>query len=195
MKARSGILGFVLAAMMGGAVSQAFAQFRGGLPDGGSRGSRGGSGASGREQRPPGEPRPAIEEDAVSLTEYRLDLLHMDLKLTPEQEPSWTSFADKASALAVDLSRERGRARAILQMKALQRIDHTLDVARNRLTALEDVASAAKALYGRLTPEQQSIADARLATAVPTIYAAGMAGSVPGSAGVPGPRDRPQQPQ
>ena len=66
-------------------------------------------------------------------------------------------------------------------MKALQRIDQSVDAARNRLTALEDISSAAKALYGRLTPEQQSLADTRLATTLPT----GFGQSV---SGVPGPR-------
>ena len=48
----------------------------------------------------------------------------------------------------------------------MQRLDHSVDVARNRLTALEDIAAAAKALYEQLTPDQQARADPRLATLV-----------------------------
>jgi hypothetical protein len=71
-------------------------------------------------------------------------------------------------------------------MKSLARIDQTVDVARNRLTALEDIASAAKALYARLTPEQQSLADARLATTLPTTTVAGFGGA-PDAGGRPRP--------
>lgn len=182
-------LGACLLIVAMAATTDAIAQFRGGMPGGGSRGSR--DGQMNRDQRPGGEQRPAVQEDPVSLAEYRLELLRTDLKLAPDQEAPWKAYADKVSALAADISRERGRLRATLQMKALQRIDQSVDVARNRLTALEDIASAAKALYARLTPEQQSLADARLATALPTSPG-------PGSAGAPDSRDsrdRPRPPQ
>lgn len=165
MKAGNMALALLLLAIMAAAATEAMAQFR---PGGGSRASRDGQGGYGTDQRPGGEQRPAIQEDAVSLTEYRLQLLREDLKLTGVQQPLWDAYADKVSALAADISRERGRLRATLQLKALQRIDQSVDVARNRLTVLEEIASAAKALYGRLAPEQQSIADARLATTLPT---------------------------
>jgi hypothetical protein len=97
--------------------------------------------------------------------------LYEDLKLTPAQQPSWQSYADKVRALASDLARERSHAQAGApagaQLNALQQIDRTLDTARNRLTGLEDIAAAAKTLYERLTPEQRSIADSRLATVIP----------------------------
>ena len=35
--------------------------------------------------------------------------------------------------------------------------------AQNRATAIEDITAAAKALYAMLSPEQKSVADARLA--------------------------------
>ena len=62
-------------------------------------------------------------------------------------------------------------------MKVLQRLDHAVDVARNRLTAVEDIAAAAKKLYAGLTPEQQSIADPRLATAIAAAAISGSASS------------------
>lgn len=52
-------------------------------------------------------------------------------------------------------------------MNALQQLDRAVDVARNRLTALEDIASAAKTLYGSLTPQQKSLADSRFTTIIP----------------------------
>jgi len=165
------------------AATDAIAQFRGGVPGGGGMpggGARGGrDGQMGRDQRPGGEQHPAVQEDLVALAEYRLELLRVDLKLAPNQESSWKTYADKVSALAADMSRERVRVQSTLQMKSLQRIDQSVDVARNRLTALEDIAAAAKTLYAHLAPEQQSLADARLATTIPAVSAAGMAG-IPG---------------
>lgn len=188
MKPGNRMLGLLLLVAMAAATADAMAQFRGGIPGGGSRGSRDGQGGVGREQRPGGEQRPAVQEDPANLSEYRLDLLRMDLKLTPDQESLWKSYADKVIALAADILRERSRIQATLQMKSLQRIDQSMDVARNRLTALEDIASAAKALYARLTPEQQALADARLATTLPI-------GPRTGSASVVDTRDRPGPPQ
>jgi len=47
-----------------------------------------------------------------------------------------------------------------------QRIDRAVDVARDRLTAVEDIALAAKALYANLTPPQREAADPRLANLI-----------------------------
>lgn len=176
MKAGNTAIAALLLAVMAAAATDAMAQLRGGVPGGGMRGNRDGQAGYGKAQRPVGEQGPAIQEDAASLTAYRLQLLREDLKLTSVQQPLWDAYADKVSALAADISRERGRLRATLQLNSLQRIDQAVDVARNRLTALEEIASAAKALYGRLAPEQQSIADARLATTLPTNTVAGIGG-------------------
>jgi hypothetical protein len=69
--------------------------------------------------------------------------------------------------MASDIARERNRGRANAQSDPVQRIDHSVDVARDRLTALEDIASAAKTLYASLSPDQKSAANPRLATIIP----------------------------
>lgn len=143
------------------------AQFGGGFPGGGMRGgSRGGQGGPGKAQRTEKEQPVAKVQDRSAPVFSLLKSFQDDLQLTPEQQSVWQSYADKIMALADDISRERGKGEGIAQMKALQRIDHTVDVARNRLTALEDIGDAAKKLFGRLTPQQQAIADPRLATIV-----------------------------
>jgi hypothetical protein len=48
-----------------------------------------------------------------------------------------------------------------------------VDAARNRLTALEDIATSAKILYGSLSPQQKVVADPRLATIVSAVVGAG----------------------
>jgi len=137
-----------LALMVAAAATPALAQFGG---------RRRGSGE--REGRPTdkdggGEPR-------VNTLEVTVQELHEDLKLTAEQEPLWQAYVDKVRALGNDLARERGRRPA--QADVQQQIDRIVDAARNRLTALEDIAQAAKTLYAKLTPEQQPAADPRLA--------------------------------
>ena len=89
---------------------------------------------------------------------------HEDLKLTDAQEPAWESYVEKLRALARDVARE-SRSRPA-QLDLLQRIDRIVDSARNRLTALEDIAQSAKSLYAGLTPEQQKTADPRLANII-----------------------------
>ena len=110
--------------------------------------------------------RPSTEKDSggeprVNTLEVTVQELHEDLKLTAEQEPLWQAYVDKVRALGNDVARERGRRPA--QANVQQQIDRILDAARNRLTALEDIAQAAKALYAKLSPEQQPAADPRLA--------------------------------
>lgn len=131
----------------------------------GGGGGRDGAADSAKSQRS------AMQENAPVQTEIIMHELYEDLRLTPPQQAAWQSYADKVQALASDLTRERGRARAGAQvgaqLNALQQIDRTLDTARNRLAGLEDIAAAAKTLYDALTPEQKSMADSRLAAIIP----------------------------
>jgi hypothetical protein len=149
MKKRAWLgIGFAVAA------TQALAQLGGGA-GGGRRGNRG---KSPDEQGKGGAPEPQVDMLEVTLHEF-----HEDLKLSAAQEPAWESYSDKVRALAGDIARERSRGRAAVQGSLLQRVDLAVDGARNRLTALEDIAQAAKALYGGLSAEQQRVADPRLA--------------------------------
>ena len=107
------------------------------------------------------KPENSVDQLALILAELR-----EDLKLTADQQAAWDAYARNVEALASDVARERNRTKEVMQMKVLQRLDHAVDVARNRLTAVEDIAAAAKKLYAGLTPEQQSMADPRLATAI-----------------------------
>jgi Spy/CpxP family protein refolding chaperone len=117
--------------------------------------AQGRKGRGGAERAGGGEP--------VNMFEVTLHEFQEDLKLTAAQEPAWAAYVEKVRALQGDITRER---RQTLQLGVLQRIDHAVDVARDRLTAVEDIALAAKALYGRLTPEQQAVADPRLANII-----------------------------
>jgi len=93
---------------------------------------------------------------------YRLELLEEDLLLRPEQQNAWRNYRDRVVKLAEDAQRS---ARTALggEMTAPQRLDRISDIARDRLTAIEDIADAGKQLYATLTPIQQALADRRLA--------------------------------
>jgi protein CpxP len=153
--------GIVLAA----AATQALAQFGGSS----RRGSRDKSSGERGKDGAPAEP---------NMLEVTLHEFHEDLKLTPAQEPAWDSYADKVRALAGDIARASARARSASQGALLARIDQTVDAARDRLTALEEIAAAAKALYAGLTPGQQGVCDPRLANIMATPMGASVSDSI-----------------
>jgi hypothetical protein len=143
--------------------ADAMAQFGGAFPGGGGmRGGRGGGdrGAS-REQQ-----RPAAAEPRVDTLEQSIEELRVDLKLQQAQMPAWEAYTGKLRALAGDISRSRSQMPAGPETNVLQRLDRSVDAARNRLAAVEEVSDAAKALFALLAPEQRTAADPRLATLV-----------------------------
>jgi hypothetical protein len=149
-------------------IPNSFAQFggRGGLGGifgGTSRGGRGNTQNSGNSVARP-------IPDSYEQTEHRLALMEADLHLTPQQRESWQGFADKVRAYASDLSRERARtgipASEGITISGLQHIDLITDGARIRLNELEDIRTAANALYATLSPDQKKIADTRMVTLI-----------------------------
>ena len=145
------------------AAGEASAQFGGGFPGGSGRGSRGGRGDGGRDVQ---QQRPAERQGGPDAYYVTMEELRIDLKLTAEQQPSWDGFVRKLDAMRADLARERARAGRGAAADAPQQIDQAVDSARNRLTALEDIAAAAKGLYATLNEEQRKVADPRLARLV-----------------------------
>src|SRR5690348_5923265 len=144
-----------LFALLGGALiaERAFAQF------GGRRGRGGMGGGGDAGQGKAGKP------EATPVLEVTLHELQEDLKLAPEQVSLFDAYAETLRGLANDVARERQRQGAkAASVTVLERIDRNVDSLRNRLTAVEDIAQAAKALYARLNPDQQRAADPRLAT-------------------------------
>ena len=101
------------------------------------------------------------------MMEQTIEELRIDLKLQPTQVPAWEAYIGKARLLASDIARERMQTTASTQTSALKLIERSVDAARNRLTALEDIGDAGKAFYKLLTPEQQVVADPRLAALMP----------------------------
>ncbi len=141
-----------LIALVGGAfiADRAFAQF-------GRRG-RGGMGGGGAAEGKAGKP------EATPVLEVTLHELEEDLKLAPEQQPLFDAYAETLRGLANDVARQRQSTAKAASATLVERIDRNVDTLRNRLTAVEDIAQAAKALYAKLNSDQQRAADPRLAS-------------------------------
>jgi hypothetical protein len=157
------------------AISDAHAQFGGfGGGLGGARqgrGNRGGDSPGAARESRNERPVPAADPNSYEQIDYRLSLLQDDLKMSAGQYSAWQAFAGKVREYALDLARERNRntsasAVGAPQTNGLQAIGQAVDAARNRLTALEDVEVAAKALYVTFTPDQKVIAEGRIAAIV-----------------------------
>jgi len=156
----------IAAGLMIATESSSFAQF-------GGRGSGGLFGGSrnprGNTQNNPNNASRLIP-DSYEQTEHRLALMEADLQLTSQQKEPWQAFADKVRAYASDVSRERARAGIPpsegTSVSGLQHIGLVTDGARIRLNELEDIRTAANALYSTLSPDQKKIADARMVSLI-----------------------------
>jgi hypothetical protein len=155
------------------AVSDAMAQFGGGGLGGGMGGgmgggrSRGGGGSRDKPQQQEQQRAAPNPETGANMLEQTIEELRIDLKLQPLQVPAWEAYVGKARLLASDIQRERSMTSISTQSSALKLIDQSVDLARNRLAAMEEVSDAAKAFYAVLGPEQRIVADPRLAALVP----------------------------
>jgi S-adenosylmethionine:diacylglycerol 3-amino-3-carboxypropyl transferase len=90
------------------------------------------------------------------------------LKLQTEQQAAWAAFARRVQALMED--QMRGMPQPDDREDAVHQINRRVDVVRNRLAAMEDIADAAGQLYSALSPDQRKIADELLPTTVPSLY-------------------------
>lgn len=164
----------LLAAVVFAALANpAWAQFPGGGFPRGDRGPR--TQADRPVQRGPTEMRRDFAADAIGRVEHRLELLQEDLRLQPDQDNAWRAYAGKVRAYAADLARERAQPMRTSDggTNALVQIDRLVNIERNRLTAMEDIASVARVFYDGLTPEQRILADARMAAIIPMAGGAG----------------------
>jgi len=131
----------------------------------------GGGGAGGPDTSHVPRPKSQNPQEATvpitlqSSVQYRLELLEEDLRIRPEQQKAWLNYRDRVLKLAEDAQRT-ARTALVGDMSAPQRLDRMGDIARDRLTAIEDIVDAGKQLYAVLTPGQQGVADRRLAVPV-----------------------------
>lgn len=90
----------------------------------------------------------------------QLDGLKQALQLTAEQEPAWNAFAEAAQAQAKRMVAWRDDMRKATQTLP-ERIDRASQFTQERERAFAEVGTAAKNLYGVLTPTQRAQLDSR----------------------------------
>ena len=144
-------------------------------------------GGTGRAARPAAAraASAASETSRVNAPEEVIEELRQDLHLRPDQARAWDDYIGKVEAMRLDIARENQRSRSDPGTNALKRIDRSVEVAQDRLAALEEIAAAAKKLYALLDAPQQQIADARLAAVIPAAFENAAARGAP-------PRTRPE---
>jgi len=149
--------------------AQAQAGGMGGMGGMGGRSGRGMGGAGGSTQGGV-DCRPSAAPEAGSPVQvnFRLTQLQDALHLRAEQMATWRSFAAKVRALAEDVSREQGRSMDLRPgadsgpLPGLKHVSRAVEAARSRMLALEEIEATSTALYKTFTPEQKTLADARV---------------------------------
>ena len=101
--------------------------------------------------------------------------LRDDLKLTNAQQILFDKYVDKIATLGDDIQRGQVTLRSTknVELASPQQFGQMIDLARNRLTAVEDIAEAGTRLFESLSAEQKPIANRRLAALVTPLLAEG----------------------
>ncbi len=125
----------------------------GSTPLGGHIKPGGTSGADG-----PAADQPASLTGQVQLV---LDKLEDELRIGAHQQKAWDLYATRIRKFADDLTRARYSARDVQDggTSATQQFNRLAEIASNRLTAVEEIIDAGRAVYDALGPEQRKLAD------------------------------------
>jgi hypothetical protein len=142
----------------------------GGMPSGGRHGGERSKGCDFEGAKVGEKPAgPGTEPLSAEQLSFQLNALQIDLHLSPEQAGVWGQFAEQVKTLQSDQARERDRGRTVsanalasAAFNGMQTIRMSVDRARNRMTALEELEMSAKAAYAVLQPDQKAQADLRL---------------------------------
>jgi LTXXQ motif family protein len=116
---------------------------------------------------PKGDDARTVNANLPELVGIRLSQLEEDLNFTAAQMPLWKTYRSRVMEMLEDT--KRGTRISASETTAPKRFDALADMARNRLTAVEDIVDAGKALYASLTPAQKEVADRRLALPLATL--------------------------
>lgn len=136
---------------------------RGFGPGGGGYGpgmmGQGGRGHHGGPGQMWSNPKAAVEGHLASLK--------VELKITPDQEKAWQTFAGKARTQADTMIARRAQfseqAQSGKSLPAPERLAQRTERMKQGLANMEAMTVAVKDLYGVLSPEQKAIADQQLA--------------------------------
>jgi hypothetical protein len=98
---------------------------------------------------------------AQAAVEQRIQSLHTQLAITPQQETLWDSFAQKMRENAAVTDRlAQQRASAIASMNAVDNMRSYARIAHDYATNADRLTAAFEGLYASLSPAQKQAADA-----------------------------------
>lgn len=106
---------------------------------------------------------PGMERTAGSpgkFAEKRLEKLHADLKLAPEQEAAWKAWSDPIGKQAAAMGDMRSEREAMMKLPAPERMEKMLDRMKEHQKKMEDQLASTRAFYGQLNAEQKKTFDA-----------------------------------
>ncbi|MEM5420092.1 MULTISPECIES: Spy/CpxP family protein refolding chaperone [Paraburkholderia] len=92
--------------------------------------------------------------------EERITWLHTQLKITPEQEPQWKTFADTMRSNGETMANLfKQRAESESSRNALDDMKQYAQIAQAHADDMQKLVSAFEPLYTSLSPEQKKLAD------------------------------------
>lgn len=116
---------------------------------------------------PEAAPGPALAAAPSARTLDAIDQLREKLKITPAQQAGWDAYVARLDAYTQQFYRERP-ALPSQDEPAPQQITRLVMNHQNRLSGLEDIEQAAKALYAQLDADQKKTANLGLLASIPT---------------------------
>jgi LTXXQ motif family protein len=127
---------------------------------------------------------PTVADQPTSLTgqvQLALDKLEGDLRIGAHQQKAWEAYRSKVVRYAEDLTRGRYSARDMQDgsLTVPQQLNRLSEIANNRMTAVEEIIDASRAVYETLGSEQKQVADKDLVS-VPLRLVSGSPGGAGG---------------
>lgn len=154
------LVGLIAATSISGiAIAQAGPQAQGGWGCNGMGPMGMGPMAGQMGQMGPRGMRAGMRMDPALRAERHLGFFKDQLKLTPDQEPLWQAFAEKAKSKAGKGMQAMRDQAADANLTAPERMAKMQSLMQERVDAMAGVHESFNRLYGALTPEQKKIAD------------------------------------
>lgn len=102
----------------------------------------------------------AMERSPGKYAADRLQKLHADLKLAPEQEAGWKTWSEPMLQQAGKMADLRTEREAMMKLPAPERMEKMLDRMKEHQKRMEAQVEATKTFYAGLSPEQRKTFDA-----------------------------------
>ena len=103
--------------------------------------------------------RAAKGDSMEKVAASRLEKLHAELKLAPEQEKAWKSWSEPLLARAAGAQERRPDFAALEKLPAPERMAQMLERMKAREKEMEGQLASLREFYGTLTAEQKQVLD------------------------------------